>query len=194
MRGRRSTEVRQREAFGPWLVARGLTGLAIEVGVHQGEFAAAFMAGWPGRYLGVDPWRVLAEYQDDLNWAGKTRSDCQSQADRDRDLEITRAAMASFGDRVELMRELSADGALKVADGIADFIYIDARHEYDSIREDLELWWPKLRPGGVLAGHDYAGCWAGTVGKAVDEFAEAHGLDVWTVPGAMASWYLLPAG
>jgi predicted O-methyltransferase YrrM len=54
-----------------------------------------------------------------------------------------------------------------------DFIFLDARHTFDAVCQDLSAWWPKLRPGGLLAGHDYA--WSG-VRAAVDAFASEHGL------------------
>ena len=40
-------------------------------------------------------------------------------------------------------------------DASIDFVYIDARHTYDAVMEDLEAWWPKVRPGGIVAGEDY---------------------------------------
>ena len=36
-----------------------------------------------------------------------------------------------------------------------DFIYIDARHDYKAVWDDLEAWFPKLRKGGLFSGHDY---------------------------------------
>ncbi len=36
-----------------------------------------------------------------------------------------------------------------------DFVYLDARHDYASVLEDLGQWSEKVRPGGVLSGHDY---------------------------------------
>eukprot|EP00921_Rhytidocystis_pertsovi_P001788 GHVQ01003078.1.p1 GENE.GHVQ01003078.1~~GHVQ01003078.1.p1 ORF type:complete len:572 (-),score=98.45 GHVQ01003078.1:73-1788(-) len=36
-----------------------------------------------------------------------------------------------------------------------DFVYVDARHDRTSVTQDLHNWWPKLRPGGIMAGHDY---------------------------------------
>ncbi len=36
-----------------------------------------------------------------------------------------------------------------------DFVYIDADHSYEAVKADIEAWWPKVRMGGVLAGHDY---------------------------------------
>jgi hypothetical protein len=42
-----------------------------------------------------------------------------------------------------------------VPDASLDYVYVDARHDYCGVKEDLEAWWPKLRRGGILAGHDY---------------------------------------
>jgi predicted O-methyltransferase YrrM len=36
-----------------------------------------------------------------------------------------------------------------------DFVFIDARHDYLSVRKDLQVWFPKIKPGGIIAGHDY---------------------------------------
>jgi hypothetical protein len=49
-----------------------------------------------------------------------------------------------------------------------DVVYIDAGHDYDNIKRDIELWRPFIKSGGILSGHDYFGCFDGVV-KAVDE-------------------------
>jgi predicted O-methyltransferase YrrM len=36
-----------------------------------------------------------------------------------------------------------------------DFIYIDGDHSWTGVKNDITLWWPKLKPGGIMAGHDY---------------------------------------
>jgi len=36
-----------------------------------------------------------------------------------------------------------------------DFIFIDANHEYEAVMSDLMCWYPKLKKGGTIAGHDY---------------------------------------
>lgn len=49
-----------------------------------------------------------------------------------------------------------------------DLVFIDAQHTYEGVREDIALWTPKVRAGGVLAGHDYSGSFPG-VAQAVHE-------------------------
>lgn len=36
-----------------------------------------------------------------------------------------------------------------------DFVFIDGDHRAESVYADLKAWWPKIKPGGLLAGHDY---------------------------------------
>jgi hypothetical protein len=49
----------------------------------------------------------------------------------------------------------SVEAATKIPDHSLDFVYIDARHDYESVKEDVEAWCSKVRPGGIMAGHDY---------------------------------------
>jgi len=91
--------------------------------------------------------------------------------------------LAPFEKRSKIIRQLSSVAAQTVQDGALDFVYLDAGHDYESVAEDLWAWAPKVRHGGMLAGHDY---WDGSSGavpvygvkKAVDEFAKMHGLSV----------------
>ena len=55
-----------------------------------------------------------------------------------------------------------------VPDGWADFIFIDAAHSYEAVRQDIGDWLPKVKPGGSFMGHDYHPSFPG-VSKAVDE-------------------------
>lgn len=55
-------------------------------------------------------------------------------------------------------------------DGSLDFVFLDADHSYEAVRLDIASWLPKVRPGGVLAGHDYGSrIGIDSVIRAVDE-------------------------
>jgi len=49
----------------------------------------------------------------------------------------------------------SADAAKLFADGSVDFCFIDADHSYNGFKRDLEGWFPKIKSGGWIGGHDY---------------------------------------
>jgi hypothetical protein len=63
--------------------------------------------------------------------------------------------MKAFPGRTTIDRAFSVDAARRVADASLSFLHIDARHDYEGVLEDLRAWWPKLCPGGMLAGHDW---------------------------------------
>jgi len=76
--------------------------------------------------------------------------------------------------RARIMHMESTAAAMTIDDGTLDFVFIDADHSYEGVMADLAAWAPKLRPGGLLCGHDYGNEWLPKVGasvkRAVDEF------------------------
>jgi len=50
----------------------------------------------------------------------------------------------------------SISGSRIYKDKSLDFVFIDANHSYDSVINDLNAWFPKVKSGGHIAGHDYA--------------------------------------
>ena len=74
-----------------------------------------------------------------------------------------------LNDKIKIIRSYSVEASTKFEDKSLDFIFIDACHEYECVIVDLNAWFPKLKPGGWIAGHDY---YAGHYGveKAVNEF------------------------
>jgi hypothetical protein len=60
-----------------------------------------------------------------------------------------------LGDRVRLIVAGSVEAAALFAPASLDFVFIDGDHAKDAVTADIFAWFPKLKPGGLLAGHDY---------------------------------------
>lgn len=67
-----------------------------------------------------------------------------------------RANVARFGIDPRILVKDSADAAAQFADASLDLVFVDADHQYDAVLRDLDAWWPKIKPGGRIAGHDYS--------------------------------------
>ena len=168
---------------------RGLLGTGVEVGVHRGEFSERILERWRGlRLISVDAWSA------ELDPAGGAI--LGGQAGYDELLRETRARLARFGERSEIRRLPSAEAAAGTSPGSLDFAYVDAAHDFDSVRADLEAWYPSLRPGGLLCGHDYFdGERLGSpygVASAVREFCAERGLTATTTlrEAPEQSWFV----
>lgn len=138
-----------REELPAVLEARGLRGVGVEVGVQTGLFSHHLLAHWGGRRLvSIDPWEAAPpdDYHDVAN---------VDQATQDARYAETLQRLAVFGDRSQVLRARSIDAAGRFADASLDFVYLDARHDHASVTADLHAWVPKVRPGGIVAGHDY---------------------------------------
>lgn len=171
--------------------ARRLLGCGFEVGVKEGGFSEILLDAWRGRHLvSVDPWVE----EDAENYVDLANVD---QATHDAFYEQTRRRLARFGDRSSIWRMTSLEAAERVVRHSLDFVYIDARHDYESVREDVAAWEDKVRPGGVIAGHDYVD---GTfedgefgVRSAVDDHFGERGLPVGTtlLDQPWPTWFVL---
>lgn len=64
------------------------------------------------------------------------------------------------------------------ANNSVDFIFIDARHEYEPVLEDIKCWYPKLRSGGIMSGHDFRTNNVNGYGvdRAVNEFCKENNI------------------
>ena len=66
------------------------------------------------------------------------------------------------------IRMASVKAAALYQDNSLDLVFIDADHEYKSVREDILAWLPKVKSGGVIAGDDYDNTFPGVI-KATNE-------------------------
>jgi predicted O-methyltransferase YrrM len=58
---------------------------------------------------------------------------------------------------------MSWDGAIHYEDKSLDFVFIDAGHDYDSVMKDIKAWLPKVKVGGIIAGHDFMTEYSGVI-------------------------------
>lgn len=56
---------------------------------------------------------------------------------------------------IQDIRCISWEAAYKFEDESVDFVFIDADHSYDSVLKDIRSWYPKIKPNGIISGHDY---------------------------------------
>ena len=78
---------------------------------------------------------------------------------------------------MNLIKGHSHEVVKNYADNSIDFVFIDASHEYEDVKRDLQVWLPKVTHGGALAGHDYDPHWP-TVVAAVNEVLGANKIQV----------------
>jgi len=141
----------------------------VELGVWCGETSEVLCTSFPSLHLlMVDAWDLEL-----MNTMKRKDKDVQAIATAE---EQARDVADRFGTIV--MKMSSRDAAAIVLDQTVDFVFIDACHLYESTKQDINLWYPKVREGGVLCGHDYNGVmdkrgkWG--VKQAVDEFCDKH--------------------
>jgi hypothetical protein len=125
----------------------GLTGTCVEVGVAEGKFADEFLRRWQDSYAMVDRWCHIDGYDDIMNGPDEEHELRYRQA-----MDV-RARHGS--DRIRVLRMDSVAAAAEFSDKSLPFVYLDGDHSYDGLRRDFAAWWPKVKPGGVIAGHDY---------------------------------------
>ena len=118
----------------------------IELGVFKGEFSKVILNNWSGTLYLIDVWRPLPveEYDDVSN--NQYHSNAYSDVINN---------IKEYEDRAFMLRMSSKDAIEIFEDQSLDFIYIDANHTYESAREDIKLWYPKIKFGGMISGHDY---------------------------------------
>ena len=150
---------RNRVELADFVQARGYT-VGVEVGTYLGEYAAELLRRVAFRKLFcIDLWNGcgMSKKYD----GSKVYSLCQSRLDQ-------------FGRRVDMIRCSSIDGAGRFEMRNLDFIYIDADHSYEACKADIKAWFPCLRSGGMLAGHDYCNRRGKGVKRAVDELFHSN--------------------
>lgn len=145
-----------------------------EVGVWEGEHAASICAVNPQLHLlCVDGWAPYPGYADHQT-PEELASAYQKALERLRPY------------RCSLMKMFSVEAATRVPDRSLDFVYFDANHTFEGLTADFDAWIPKVKVGGLIAGHDYHKFRPSRgirVIEAVHAYTQAHAIRPWFVLG-----------
>jgi len=118
----------------------------VEIGSWKGK-SSAFMAVEIANsnknieFYCVDTWEGSVEHQD--------RDDLKSLYD------TFNQNMMPLKDYHIPLRMTSLEAVKTFEDKSLDFVFIDASHEYEDVKKDIIAWLPKVKQGGIIAGHDY---------------------------------------
>jgi len=126
--------------------------IGVELGVLQGDFSKAILEEWKGDklYL-IDYWR------QDPGMVDANNGDHNQQLNN---MAQTFMNTYFFFGRCCIIKETSVEAAKLFQDESLNFIFIDAAHDFFHVTQDLEIWLPKIKKGGVMFGHDYvSGIW-----------------------------------
>ena len=144
-----------------------------EIGVFKGDFSEDILSVvQPIELHLIDPWK----YEDDIIYStsmyGKQMATDQTFMD-----EIYESVQDRFFKQVKsgvisIHRLPSDKAAESFKDDYLDWVYIDGNHQYEYVKNDLENFYQKVKPGGLLACDDYGvkGWWGDGILKAVHEF------------------------
>lgn len=147
----------------------GKNPVGAEIGVYRGSLSRRLLARRDLRLTMIDRWGPYREME-------RLPGDMVMEHDETEWHNIKEAAdvVTRFADdRRTIVQADSLAAARDIPDHSLDFVFIDAGHSYEECLDDILAWYPKLRPGGLLAGHDYSNDrfdWG--VDRAVNEFVE----------------------
>lgn len=120
-----------------------LSGAGIEIGVERGLYAECILSKSKLQKLylcDLDNYNDIANVEDHIH---------------EQNLVDTIVRLHPFRDRTEILRMLSQDATNNFLNDSLDFVYIDGNHAYKYVLKDIKNWYPKIRKGGIIAGHDF---------------------------------------
>jgi hypothetical protein len=154
-----------------------------EIGVDRGAYSKQILdTAHPVKLHLVDPW----EHHDDPVYEKAIYGGLGPKGQRIMDTnyeEVVEAFSREISEgRIHVYRDYSHVAAARFEPRCFDWVYIDANHQYDFVKHDLEAYYPLIKPGGFLCGDDYGqqGWWEVGVEEAVDEFVAEKGLELHT--------------
>jgi predicted O-methyltransferase YrrM len=132
-------------------------GTFVELGAWLGKSSSYLCDKATGQQIIIiDSFKGTQEYIDSYYNLAKTA-------------DIYELFVENMGSRkYKAIKATSKAASRKFKDESLDVVFIDLNHSYESVKEDIALWLPKVKKGGYLAGDDYHENWPGVI-QAVNE-------------------------
>jgi hypothetical protein len=146
---------------------------AVEIGVFRGGNSVNMLKSFPIEHLYlIDPYEAYKGYEkESLMFPFLPKS-----------FEYVLNKIWNSGfpvDNITPIQMMSEDAVDYIPNDI-DFIYIDGNHAYEYVKKDVELYYPKLKSGGILGGHDFVNMGlSGDIQRAVYELADEHNMSIY---------------
>jgi Methyltransferase domain len=171
----KSNEIMHRHELAHLCNNRGIK-QAVEVGVEYGHFAYDFLREWSG-----DTLLLVDDYASHPEHPGNRLPDI---------VTVALTMVMNYRGRYRFFGLPSIEAAAQLPVWFKPgFVYIDASHDFDSAIADMRAWWPKIEPGGILAGHDYDPTHP-CVMSAVQIFGREKDVLIRLTHEPLASWYI----
>jgi len=134
-----------------------------EIGVWKGHTSLTLLQHLPTikNYHLVDPWINYSEYK----MSGDAKANDMILFAQN----VCRGRLDDFNHKLIWHKKVSEEAAYEINDQSLDLVFIDGNHAYKFVKQDIELWKPKVKSGGILAGHDLDWKDAPGVRQAVEE-------------------------
>ncbi|NQS89087.1 class I SAM-dependent methyltransferase [Patescibacteria group bacterium] len=154
-----------------------------EIGIRYGNNAKTMLI-----YLPLSQLYLIDSYEAYLDWDGSFFS----QNIQDKTWRMAHKKLSKYKEKLIWIRKTSNQAVKDIKDNSLDFCYIDGNHEYKYVVEDMFNYWIKVRPGGILGGHDIAIRHIPGVAKALFEFLRQHNKCKWYIVGC--DWWIIKEG
>lgn len=164
--------------------------VCLEIGTYQGEFTELMYKRLrPSKLYTIDPFEIMTEPITKRDYYTGAHSSHRILYSDNNTLQMAEKLLSEQIKNNEIIIDinLSTDAVTNYPKNYFDFIYIDACHMYECVKSDLELYLPKLKKGGYMAGHDYGDF---GVTQAVDEFCKKYNYEIQMLCRHQGDWML----
>ncbi len=188
---------RHRDHFFPLIIDKLGLKIGVEIGVDKAEFSKHIMdKSGISKYYCIDTW------QDDF---GSNYKPGYYNKQGNVRLEEARTILSEHikSEKAILVRKTGLAASKYFGSESIDFCYIDGDHSLGGVYNDIMAWTPKVKVGGIIAGHDYKDGPASGItdffGKqldykiktVVDYYCQRYGHKINSVGGRILSWWFV---